>query len=240
MIKQGLMALLLLSVAGVGVASEAERIKHLEEVLQNAVNVRPDTIRAVVPERIYEASVDGQVFYITAEGDYLFSGELYDLQARVNLTERSRNQQRLSQLQQLPESELITYRAKGDEKHVITIFTDIDCGYCRRLHRGMDEMNELGITVHYLAFPRSPVGTASFNKSVSVWCADDPAQAMTDAKLNNRVVDANCASAPVAKHQQLGRQLGVTGTPAILLENGTLIPGYLPPGRLLEAIKERS
>ncbi len=217
----------------------AEIPAGLESRLAELFNTQPDSITPMPLEGIYEVSLAGQILYITGDAEYLFDGEMYSLVDRVNLTEQSRNQARMGFIDELAADELISYPANGQEKHVITVFTDIDCGYCRRLHRGMEEMNDLGITVRYMAFPRSPAGSASFNKSVSVWCADDREAAMTAAKIDNRVSPKSCDNDPVGKHQQIGQQIGVRGTPAILLSNGTLIPGYMEPNKLLEAIEER-
>ena len=236
--KKILVSLLILGLIAPAMAMEQARLETLNQALEATLNAKPDSIKAVVPEQLYEASFGGQIFYITGDGGYLINGDLFDLRTRVNLTERSRGKGRLAVLADVSQQEMITYRAKGEEKHAITIFTDIDCGYCQRLHRGMDEMNELGITVRYMAFPRSAPGTESFNKSVSVWCAKDRNKAMTDAKLNNRVTSDNCDTNPVGRHQQIGQQIGVTGTPSIVLQDGTLIPGFMPPPQLLEALDE--
>lgn len=236
--KKILIAVLLTGLSFSVVASEKANVERLSKVLESSLDAKPDNVRPSAVKGIYEAHFGGQMFYITANGEHLFTGELFELKTRSNLTERSRSQGRIQFIEQLAESEMIQYKANGKEKHVITVFTDIDCGYCRRMHRGMKEMNDLGITVRYMAFPRSAVGSSSYNKSVSVWCAKDQRQAMDNAKLNERIDSKACDDNPVAKHMSLGQQLGVTGTPSILLADGSLIPGYMPPEKLLETLEQ--
>ena len=120
-------------------------------------------------------------------------------------------------------------------KHTVTVFTDIDCPYCRRLHKEVPAMNELGIKVRYLAFPRAGVHSPSFKEAVSVWCAKNPAQALTDAKAGKKVPEVTCDN-PVLQHMALGEQVGVTGTPAMVLEDGRMLPGYIPATRLAQLL----
>ena len=236
--KKILSGLLLLSLSSSLFAADEAELAQVEKALTEVFSVKPERISPVPVEGIYEVVFDGQIFYVSADGKHLFNGELFDLGTRTNLTENSRSQGRLKLMDGMAEKEMISYPANGKEKHVITVFTDIDCGYCRRLHGGMKEMNDLGITVRYMAFPRSAVGSPSYNKSVSVWCAKDQQQAMDNAKLRDQIGSASCDDNPVAKHMALGKQLGVTGTPAILLGNGKLLPGYLPPKQLLAKLEE--
>ena len=137
----------------------------------------------------------------------------------------------------LNEADMIVYEPQKIE-HTLTVFTDIDCGYCRKLHQQMAEYNELGIRIRYMAFPRSGLGSESYDKAVNVWCADDKQQAMTDSKLGVSIA-ANTCENPVQKHFEAGRRLGVTGTPALFLESGELLPGYVPPQRLKQLLSGR-
>ena len=124
-------------------------------------------------------------------------------------------------------------------KHIITVFTDVDCGYCARMHRQMADYNRLGIEIRYTAFPRAGIGSPTYEEMVSVWCAEDQHTAMTDAKAGRAVEPARCDS-PVSDQYEAGRAIGVNGTPAIVLESGELIPGYLPPDELLSRLDERT
>ena len=179
----------------------------------------------------YEAVLGGEVFYVSADGDYLLHGNLYDVRkSPVNLTDERRNALRLVALGDMAEDEMIVFGPK-DAAHTVTVFTDIDCGYCRKLHAEIGQYGENGIRVRYLAFPRSGPGSESFTKAESVWCAGDRQQAMTAAKKGDEIEPRKCDN-PVQKQYDLGRQVGVTGTPALVLENGQLVPGYVPAARL--------
>lgn len=212
-------------------AADSEKIQQLKEDLAKVFGGMPDAVNEAPVKGIYEVTYGPKLYYVSHDGRYLFDGELFDLNSRTNLTEKKRAGARLKMLASIDESSQVIFKAKGEEKHVITVFTDIDCGYCRKLHSGMAQMNELGITVRYMAFPRAGVNSASYDKAVSVWCAKDRNKAMDIAKSGNTPEKATCDS-PVKAQYELGQALGVTGTPSILFEDGTLMPGYLPPQQL--------
>ena len=155
----------------------------------------------------------------------------------LSLTENSRKALRLDALNDLGDQSMITFPAK-DEKYVLTVFTDIDCGYCRKLHREMGDYNDRGITVRYLFYPRSGPDTPSFDKAESVWCSKDQNDAMTQAKMGANVSAKACEN-PVQAHYEAGQRLGVRGTPALIMPDGSVQPGYLPADRLLTLL-ERS
>jgi thiol:disulfide interchange protein DsbC len=138
----------------------------------------------------------------------------------------------------VPESEMVIFGA-DDAKHTITVFTDIDCGYCRKLHREIDDYNKENIRVRYLFYPRAGVGSPSYDKAVSVWCADDRKQAMTDAKSGKTLESKSCDN-PVKGHLVLGELMGVNGTPAIVLESGELLPGYVPAKRMAQMLNSQA
>ena len=179
----------------------------------------------------------GESLFASADGTHFVSGELYStLGGRLsNLSEQARLEVRVEKVAALKSEDKVTFPAKGDEKAHVMVFTDIDCGYCRKLHNEVPRMNELGITVSYLAFPRAGVGSSSYDKLVSVWCADDRLAAMTAAKSGGKVESKVCEN-PVADEYMLGNELGVNGTPAILLSDGTLVPGYVPAEQLAEGL----
>lgn len=185
---------------------------------------------------VHEVLIGGQVFYFSADGRYLLQGELVDLASGRSLTEPRRQQVRLSALDELPEGSMLVYPAKGERKQTITVFTDIDCPYCRKLHEHMEEMNTLGLEVRYLAMPRTGVGSESYLKAVSVWCAEAPEEAMTRAKQGRSVAQASCEN-PVRSHLMLAQRLGVNATPTLITERGSLISGYMPPDALLERLR---
>jgi thiol:disulfide interchange protein DsbC len=170
------------------------------------------------------------VLYTSPDGQYLMQGQLIDLDNRSNLTEQALNDVRKVGLSEYEDS-MIVYKAPN-EKHSITVFTDISCGYCRKLHRELDDLLEAGITVKYLAFPRGGLQGSGYNDLMNVWCARDQQEALTEAKSGeDPKVIAGC-NAPVAEHYQLGQSFGISGTPAIILEDGTMIPGYKPAAEL--------
>ena len=170
------------------------------------------------------------VLYASPDGQFLMQGTLIDLNNRSNLTEKALNGVRQSGLKEYEDS-MIVYKAPN-EKHSITVFTDISCGYCRKLHRELDDLLEAGITVKYLAFPRGGLQGSGYNDLMNVWCAKDQQEALTEAKSGSNTTAVKGCSAPVAEHYQLGQSFGVTGTPAIILEDGTMIPGYQPSCRI--------
>lgn len=180
---------------------------------------------------------NGQVLYAAAEGRYLFAGDLYQVgdEDVVNLTEQRRSKKRLALLDGVAEADMLIFAANGRRKAQVSIFTDVDCGYCRQMHREMAEINALGIEVRYLAFPRAGPGSDAYRKIVSAWCAENPNQALTDLKMGRSIPERSCKN-PVADQYQLAARLGVTGTPAIITEEGQLLPGYLPADRLAQAL----
>lgn len=180
---------------------------------------------------------NGQVLYAAAEGRYLFAGDLYQVgdEDVVNLTEQRRSKKRLALLDGVAEADMLIFAANGRRKAQVSIFTDVDCGYCRQMHQEMAEINALGIEVRYLAFPRAGPGSDAYRKIVSAWCAENPNQALTDLKMGRSIPERSCKN-PVADQYQLAARLGVTGTPAIITEEGQLLPGYLPADRLAQAL----
>lgn len=183
--------------------------------------------------------VDGTVLYVSDDGKYLIQGALYDVGRRADLGEEAMKKLRVELLRSVPKSDRIVF-APANPKYTVTVFTDVECGYCRRFHSQIAEYNRLGIAVQYLAFPRMGPGSADFRKMVAVWCAPDRQKALTDAKADREVTYRNCTN-PVAMEYELGRRAGLTGTPMVLAEDGTQLGGYLEPKALrakLDALAE--
>jgi len=178
--------------------------------------------------------IDGDIVYATADGKYLVQGRLIDMDTREDLTEGAKSELRRELLASVDETKQITF-APEDPKYDLTVFTDIDCGYCRKLHAQMAEYNQQGIAIHYMAFPRAGIGSNSYEKFVSVWCASDQREAITEAKAGSDPDPKQCDN-PVAEQYQLGRELGVSGTPSLLTAEGQMIPGYVPPEQLRERL----
>ena len=187
---------------------------------------------------ISEVIIGSKLFYVSNDGKYLMQGSLIELATRTDLSEQRMQGIRLAVIKDIKKSDMIIFPAK-DERHVITVFTDIDCGYCRKLHSEIKSYNDLGITVQYLMFPRSGPDTPSYDKAVSVWCSKDRQDALTRAKAGETLAKASCDN-PIRAQYVIGQQVGVRGTPAILLEDGELLPGYLPAIKLANELEKRS
>lgn len=181
---------------------------------------------------IYEIALGSQVAYISADGRYLFTGDIIDLKRQINLTDARRNDARVEALGALGENKMIVFSPESKPKHSISVFTDIDCGFCRKLHGEMGQLNELGVEVRYLFYPRQGPGTESWAKADHVWCAPDRQTALTRAKQGEQVESKSCDT-PVSTHYEMAQQVGLRGTPAIVTEDGTLLSGYLPAKDLL-------
>lgn len=222
----GVLLALSLSVeaADVDYSSVEERIREL------APQATSIAISETPIEGLLMVQVGGDVVYATADGKYMVQGRVIDLETREDLTESAKAEVRRELLAKADSKTQITF-APVETKYDLTVFTDIDCGYCRKLHAQMDEYNQQGIAIHYMAFPRAGVGSHSFDKAVSVWCASDQRSAMTQAKLGAEPDPAQCDN-PIEAQYELGRELGVTGTPSLLTANGQMIPGYVPPEQL--------
>ncbi|MET0984128.1 MAG: DsbC family protein [Steroidobacteraceae bacterium] len=188
---------------------------------------------------VYEFTANGDVMYISADGRYLLDAQIMDIDTRVNVTEAKRAVERKKALAQLDEKQMIVF-APASYKYTLTVFTDVDCGYCQKLHSEMAQINKLGVRVRYLAYPRSGPGTESWHKMESVWCAKDRKDAMTRAKAGESVApQKNCGSTPIRAQYELGESLGVKGTPAVFTDSGQQIGGYIPADRLLEVLKQQ-
>jgi len=187
---------------------------------------------------LQEIVVGAQIVYMTSDGRYLINGDMLDFKANTNLSEEKRSIARLEAIAGVDEDDMIVF-APDEVKYTIDVFTDIDCGYCRKLHREIDQYNALGIAVRYMAFPRTGKGSPSYNKAVSVWCADDRKKAITAAKANRKIAIKTCDN-PVDEQYSLGEQLGVRGTPSIVLESGKLLPGYMEAAKMLLVLKEEA
>lgn len=196
--------------------------------------IKVDQIGAAPIPGFREAIVSGQVVYVSDDGKYLIQGSLYDIENKKNLGEASMAKVRAELLKSIPASDRIVF-APPNPKHSVTVFTDIECGYCRKLHNEIAEYNRQGIAVEYLAFPRAGLGSADFKHMVSVWCATDKKKALTDAK-NDKPVPAKDCKNPVTMQYDLGQRMGLTGTPMILARDGTQLGGYLPPAQLRAAL----
>ena len=194
--------------------------------------VRPEQIVPSPVQGLYEVRIGSKVAYVSVDGRYLLQGEIIDLDTDLNLTESRREGMRRDVLAGVSEAGMIVFAPAKKPTSTITVFTDVDCGYCRKLHKQIGDYNARGIKVRYMYFPRSGPGTESWTKAEQVACAKDPRVALTRAKLGETLKDKPCQPNPVAQHYEIGRDFGLQGTPAIILESGELIGGYLDPVEL--------
>lgn len=187
---------------------------------------------------LYEITVGGQIAYVSGDGKYLLSGNVYDLDTQVNLTASRRNAVRAKALAAVKDDEAIVF-GPASSRMTVTVFTDIDCGFCRRFHSQIAEINKAGVRVRYMMFPRTGPGTESWRKAESVWCAKDRRDALTRAKKGEELKTKTCADAESIKTQwALGEDMGVEGTPAIFTQTGDYIGGFLTPAQLVQTIQE--
>ena len=231
----------LLIAAGPVTAQEGFLTK--EELAATLPGVEPHEIHDSILPGMYEIILGAEVAYVSRDGGYLIQGEVYDVRGRRNLTEQRRAEARNSLLAGIDPETMIEFSpAPQDVKHTVTVFTDIDCGFCRQLHREMEQINALGIAVRYLSYPRTGPDTESWSKADKVWCGADRQAAFTEAILADELPEDTCDATPVGSHFDLGRQVGVRGTPTVLNSDGVHLGGYLEPGALLaklEALAEQ-
>lgn len=235
MFKRALLWLPMLAAIGLVQADEAAVTAKLEQLMPG---VQVDSLQPLDNTGLYEVVINGDIIYVSADGRYAVQGEVISLEKRENVTEQRRVGLRKDILDALDEKDMIVF---GDDnsQYTLTVFTDIDCGYCRKLHQQMDEYNDLGIRIRYMAFPRGGIDSESYDKAVNVWCADDRREAMTLAKQGVDLQARQCSN-PVKQDFEIGRKLGVSGTPAMFLESGQVLPGYVPPEKLKEVLDEHS
>lgn len=225
---KGMVALLLVVSASAAAQDEFAAVE--ERIRGLAPNADSIAISETPIPGILMVQVAGDIVYATADGRYLIQGRVVDMETREDLTEGAKSELRRELMAGIDTSRQITF-APEEPVYDLTVFTDIDCGYCRKLHAQVNEYNEQGISIHYMAFPRAGIGSRSYEKAVSVWCAEDQQEAMTQAKAGAEPDPAQCDN-PIAEQYQLGMELGVSGTPALLTSDGQLIPGYVPPEQL--------
>lgn len=205
--------------------------------LQAALNgEKPDSVAPSAVPGLFEVVLGGQVLYVSEDGRFVVQGDILDLEVRANLTENRRGELRGQVINAVNEKDMVVFAPEGQPaKYTVTVFTDIDCGYCRKMHSQMAAYNKEGIKIRYLLFPREGLDSESFNKAVSVWCADNRQEAMTKAKRGEAIENKRCDN-PVQAQYELGQKIGVRGTPSMILENGEMLPGYVPPTQLAELL----
>ena len=219
---------------GAGVSMAAEPDQAIRQALQSLdANLPIEAIAESPMSGIYQVQLEGgRQLYTSADGQFLIQGYLFQVKdgKAVNLTEIEESRAVAKQINAIPAKEMVVFAPKAPKTH-ITVFTDTDCGYCQKLHSEVPELNRLGVEVRYVAFPRQGLNSPAARELASVWCSKDRQAAMNLAKTRQAVPEADCDN-PVAKQYQLGQMIGVNGTPAIVLANGKMIPGYQPAPQL--------
>lgn len=215
--------------------SETE-IKERVEALDAGLAV--ESVSASPAKGLYEVEVQGgDYLYVTGDGKHLLAGNLYELRADglVGITEVRRQDKRRALVATVPEADMLVFTPAEGAKASVAVFTDTDCGYCRRLHNSLADYHALGIEVRYLAYPRAGIGSATYDDMVSAWCAQDRLGALTALKSGEEIPARQCIN-PVAEQRALGQEVGITGTPSILLPDGQLLPGLVGAEQLAELL----
>lgn len=226
---RALLPLLLVLVAPV-FAEESPETVIAAKINQARPDLVVESVRPSVATGLYEVNIKGGLtLYSTTDGDFFVLGDLFAVgfDGLVNVSEQQRDLVRKEMLAAVAAEDMIIFAADGERRGVVTIFTDVDCFYCQKLHQEVPALNKMGVEVRYLAYPRAGVGSDSFRKIASAWCAENPQQAITSLKNREEIPENVCPGNPVADQFMLGQQAGVRGTPALVLESGQLLPGYM-------------
>ena len=215
-----------------------DQLSAIKSQLQNMLTNASDAVITPTPiSGVYQIQVGMTVVYMSQDGQYLLNGSLVELKSLENLTEKAKAGTRKEMMAAVPASSMIIYPAKGGEEHFLTVFTDIDCAFCGKLHKEIPALNKAGITVRYISYPRTGLGSPSYHKAVSVWCAKYPAEEMNRAMRREKIEKRNCVN-PVKDHLMYARRFEVNGTPNIVLDNGEMLPGYVPAKELIKIFKQ--
>lgn len=206
-------------------------------VVAKLPGAQPADVAASPIPGLYEVTMGGLIAYVSADGKYLLSGNVYDLDTQVNLTASRRNAARAKALAAVSESNMIVF-GPSNAKMTVTVFTDIECGFCRKFHSQIADINKAGVRVRYLMYPRTGPATESWDKAEQVWCSADRRDALSRAKRGETIKAKACGDAAIKTQYELGSDLGVEGTPAVFTQNGDYIGGYLTPAELVQAIQE--
>ncbi|HEY5719844.1 MAG TPA: DsbC family protein [Gammaproteobacteria bacterium] len=228
-------AAVLLSLLAPGLAGAQAMKPEVRAKLATQFEVAPEEIRPSPVPGLYEVASGSEIGYVSADGRYYVDGDLFEIETRTNLSENRRLASRALLLKDVPDEQTVVFSPKG-YKYTLHVFTDVDCGYCRKLHAEIAELNRLGVRVRYLMYPRSGPGSESWARAEAVMCSADRRDALTRAKRGEAVKAPACEN-PVARQYELGREVGIRGTPGIITEQGRYIAGYLPAPQLVEHVK---
>jgi thiol:disulfide interchange protein DsbC len=222
-------------------AAEGPEVVIKRQLESSRADIKVQSVTPSAIGGIYAVQlVNGPLVYASADGRHFILGDLFAVQGStkgfVNLAEQARNGDRAKLLAGVKPQDMVVFSPKGKPKAVVSVFTDVDCGYCRKLHREVPQLNSMGIEVRYLAYPRAGIGSDSYQKLVTIWCAKDRQGAMTRFKNGESVASNSCKDNPVSAQYALGDKMGVNGTPALIKSDGELIPGYMPAADLARTL----
>ncbi|WP_218110598.1 thioredoxin fold domain-containing protein [Ostreibacterium oceani] len=235
--KKQLIALSALLLVGLAHSEEKPNLDLLNSSLNPSAEIKSVTQSAI--PGIYEVQINNQIVYLSEDGEKVITGDIYDLKQKFSHTEKTKNALRQQTVASIDDSDKIIYQAK-EEKYRITVFTDITCPYCTQLHEQIAEFNDQGITVKYMAFPRAGAGSQAQKDMQKIWCADDKAQAMNEAKKNKQIPDATCDGNQVIEQFLLGQDIGINATPTTIFEDGELQPGFVPAEDMRKILDEKA
>lgn len=233
-----LLALMALAWPLVGSAQPRAAADPRIELAKRLPGSRPEDFRPSPMPGVYEYVRGADILYVSADGKFALAGDLFDIASEDNLSEKRRRELRAALVGKVPENQMVIFGPRT-AKHTVTVFTDIDCQFCRKMHAEIARYNQLGIRVRYLFYPREGPDSTSWSKAIAVWCSPNRNDAMTRAKRGENIGSPKCASNPVAKDYELGQDVGLRGTPAIVTADGDLLPGYVPPDMLLKRLETK-
>jgi thiol:disulfide interchange protein DsbC len=228
------MAAIAAAIAG---AADPQLDKVRKSVTDKIKGIPGESITPSVAPGLYQVQKGQEFGYVTADGRYMIFGDMIDLKTGEEITERVRGASRMAAIKQFGPGEVIEFPAK-DQKYVVNVFTDIDCGYCRKLHQEIKQYNDAGITIRYLFYPRSGPNTPSFDQAKAVWCSGDRREALTQAKKGVHITATTKCPNPVAQQYAAGDEIGINATPTLVLPDGELVRGYVRAQPLLARLDQ--
>ena len=218
---------------------QLEKVRKVVTRSQALTDIKPEMVTPSTAPGLYQVRRGSAFGYVTGDGRYFIGGDMIDLVTGEEITEKLRQTSRLDVLNRFGPDRVIEFPAK-DPKHVVTVFTDIDCGYCRRLHQQVAEYNAQGISIRYLFYPRSGPNTPAFDAAKQVWCSADRKEALTQAKRGQRLMGPTSCKNPIQDQYDAGDELGINATPMLVLQDGEIVRGYVPPQALAARLAEKA
>jgi thiol:disulfide interchange protein DsbC len=234
-----ILALATLAIAASTAATAPPAKPDVRVEIARQLDVKPEDVKPSPVAGLYEIRSGAEVGYVSADGRFYFDGDVFDMKSKQNLTEPRRQEGRLDILATIPDSEAIVFSPTGAVRHTLTVFTDVDCGYCRRMHREIAEFNRLGFRVRYVMYPSGGPDSEAWRKAEAVLCSADRREALTRAKRGEAVSAAKCATR-IAENHSVGERLGIRGTPGIITDSGEYLAGYLPAASMAEYLAKAS